>query len=150
MQTRLFKYLALLTAFFVVFYGLQPLEAEAKTVTKTKASSAKKIVKKTVYKAVINKPAVVEVLEVPVSKCLTKQINNLYTQALKQIDIDVTKRGTDHEAAVQKYKFRINMAWEAMNDPYCGYGNTSGLADEVHSLKKSIDRARSDFLKETK
>lgn len=150
MQSRIFKFLALLTAIFVVFGCYQPIEAQAKVTTKKKVVAVKKPVRSTVFKAALKESAVEEVAEEPVSRCLTQQIKNLNAQGIKQMEADIAKRGNGHEKAVEEYRYRLNMAWEAMSLPYCGYGSKTGLADEVHSFKKSIDRARVSFLAATK
>ncbi|MFA5185520.1 MAG: hypothetical protein WC551_03460 [Patescibacteria group bacterium] len=150
MQSRIFKFLALLTAIFVVFNCYQPTEAQAKVITTKKPVAVKKPVKAVVFKAALKESAAEEILEEPVSRCLTQQIKNLNVKGIKQMEADIAKRGKGHEKAVEEYRYRLNMAWEAMSLPYCGYGSKTGLADEVHSFKKSLDRARADFLKETK
>ncbi|MBI5654713.1 hypothetical protein HZC53_03620 [Candidatus Uhrbacteria bacterium] len=149
-----YKFFALLTAILVIPTIILPVSAEAKVVVKKKVTSIKATAKKT-SKAVV-KAALSDVIEEtadiiePASKCVTKKVRDLNEKAEKQLKIDVTKFGEGHEKSVENYRYRLGMAWDAMNLPYCGFGGASSLTDEVHSFKKSIDRARADFLKETK
>lgn len=153
MQTH-YKFFAVLTAIFVVTTIVLPVSADAKVVAKKKVISIKTVAKKTssaAAKAALTKIVKETAVDVePASKCLTKQITDLNVKAGKQLEVDVAKFGESREKSVKNYRYRLGMAWDAMNLPYCGFGSASSLAYEVHSFKKSIDRAREDFLKETK
>lgn len=149
-----YKFLAVLTAIFVAITVVLPVTADAKIAAKKKAVSGKAVAKKTnnaVVKVALSNSIEESVdFAEPASKCLTKQIRDLNQKAEKQLETDVAKYGEGHDESVKNYRYRLNMAWDAMNLPYCGFGSASSLKDEVHSFKKSIDRARADFLKETK
>jgi hypothetical protein len=140
--------LAVLTAILVIFGGLAANHAQASTVKlkKKKTVVATKQFKfKTVRIATVkSEPS--ELMQEPVSKCLIATVKDLNAKAIKQYGADAAKYGKGHEKALERYKYRLDIAWEAMNNPYCGYGNKTGLADEIHSFKKSIERARGDFL----
>lgn len=144
--------IAVLTAVLVVFGGALASDVQAATKTKTvkkKAVATKQIKAKTVKIATLKVVPDEEISE-PVSKCLVKTIIDLNAKAKKQLAADMAKFGKGHEKSVERYQYRVDMAWQAMNDPYCGYGQKTGLADEIHSFRKSVDRARGDFLAEAK
>lgn len=144
--------IAVLTAVLVVIGGSLASEVQAATKTKTvkKKAVATKLVKaKTVKIATVKAVPDEEIVE-PVTKCLIKTIIDLNAKAQKQLSADIAKFGKGHEKIVERYQYRIDMAWQAMNDPYCGYGQKTGLGDEIHSFRKSVDRARGDFLAEAK
>jgi len=148
MLTNKAKFLALLTAVIVVFGGT--LTSDVQAATKTKAVkkrlvTTRQVKPKTVRIATLKlEPS--EVADEPISKCLVQTIKDLHTKAQKQFDLDVAKYGKDRAGAVDRYRYRLDISWEAMNDPYCGYGQKTGLGDEIHSFKKSTERARGDFL----
>lgn len=144
------KYIAGLTVICAALIGLQAAEAQAATAPKkAKKPAAAKTAKPKPAKTPAVTSAEPETAE-PASNCLVPSILKLHAEAVKQLDKDVKKAGTDHVKAAAAYRDRIALAWEAMNLPYCGYGSKAGLADEIHSFKKSIQRARADFLAATK
>ncbi len=146
------KKIAVLTAIVAIFGAFAATDASAAVKQKTpkkKVVATKQAKVKTVRIAAVKTEAVEEAIE-PTSKCLVQTIKNLNAKAVKQMEADIEKYGKNSEAASAKYKYRLDMAWGAMQDPYCGYGGAYGLTDEIHSFKKSIERARADYLKETK
>lgn len=152
MLTNQAKKLAVLTVIVAIFGVSLAADAEAATkpkTTKNKAESTKQAKSKTLKIAAVKTEKVEEEIE-PVSKCLVKTIIELNAKAIKQMEADIAKYGKLKESANDRYKYRLDMAWGAMQDPYCGYGGAYGLRDETHSFKKSIERARADFLKEVK
>jgi len=83
----------------------------------------------------------------PISKCVTASTEATHAAAVAQMNKDIAPYASDAKAAnvVEQYKQNIETAWEAMQQPYCGYG-AYGIASAVHSLSKSISRARATFL----
>ena len=84
---------------------------------------------------------------VPTSKCVTATTEATHNAAVTQMNKDIAPYAIDAKVAnvIEQYKQNIETAWQAMQQPYCGYGSY-GTASAIHSLSKSIGRARSTFL----
>ncbi len=80
------------------------------------------------------------------TRCLSKGIKNMYDVAVRQMKKDVAVAGNGNEDAVKRYQDNLALVWEAMNEPYCGYG-TRGVSAVQKSLNKTISRTRAEFLK---
>jgi hypothetical protein len=89
--------------------------------------------------------------EVPASKCVTAATQATNAAAIAQMEKDIAPHAKEEKAAkvIEQYRQNIQTAWEAMEQPYCGYG-AYGTASAIKSLSKSINRARSTFLKNIK
>ncbi len=85
----------------------------------------------------------------PVSRCLTADMKALYKGDVAQMEKDIAKVGTGHDAAVASYKMKLDTVWGAMEQPYCGYG-AYGMTAVKKSFNKSVERARAEFLAEAK
>lgn len=81
------------------------------------------------------------------TKCVTASTKKMYADYIARFEKDTAAYvGKDVYAnAVQAYRSEIDIAWEAMQQPYCGYG-TPGLASSIKSFKKTIERARVAFM----
>lgn len=127
---------ALLSVFSVSFL---PLAAEAKAAPKPKPKA------KTYRITVSAIPGKDEKeFDDPTSRCLTKEMVALNAKAVAQMGKDVAKV-TDHPAAIDTYKMKLDIVWSAMAEPYCGYGS-KGIVAVKKSFIKSIDRIRAEFL----
>jgi len=118
-----------------------PASAEAKTVKKAKRVCYRGFCPASVS---ITKGADEKDFDNPATRCLTKEITGLYEKAVSQMKADVKEHG-NHPVEAEDYKRRLDITWDAMHEPYCGYGS-NGLASVKHSFNKSVDRARNDFL----
>ncbi len=87
----------------------------------------------------------------PVSKCLTAtaKARKVTAEALMAKDIKAYEGSAKAEKAIGAYREAMEIAWEAMEEPYCGFGNY-GTASAVKSYGKSVDRARLAFLEKVK
>jgi len=81
----------------------------------------------------------------PVTRCLTKEITAMYQKAVAQSKKDIAGKGIGHEKAVQTYQDKLDISWDAMHEPYCGYGSY-GLVAVKKSFQKSLNNARTQFL----
>lgn len=86
---------------------------------------------------------------VPVSKCVTAKTSATHASVTARMEKDIAPYASESKAAaaIQQYREGLVTAWNAMNEPYCGFG-VYGIASAVKSYTKSIDRARAAFLKE--
>lgn len=85
----------------------------------------------------------------PASKCLTKEMKALQAATVAQMDKDIKAAGDGHASSTATYREKVDIVWEAMHEPYCGYGSM-GLAAVKKSYRKSVVRIRQAFLLETK
>ncbi len=88
----------------------------------------------------------------PDSRCTTAGFKALYTSALSQATTDANKLKDGSgalSAHVQKafdtYKQDIEFGWQAMQQPYCGFG-AFGVSAAKKSFQKTLSRARTNFL----
>lgn len=109
---------------------------------------AKVVQKKVVRKSALTSPAPADPKKAP-SKCLGNGIRAIYNAAVKQMEKDIAKDGTGNDEAVKRYRGNLQLVWEAMNEPYCGYGSR-GVSAVTKSFNKTINRTRTEFLKATK
>lgn len=85
----------------------------------------------------------------PTSKCLTKEMKKLQAATVAQMEKDIDAAGDGHASSTEMYREKIGIVWEAMHEPYCGYGSM-GLTAVKKSYKKSVERIRQAFLLEAK
>jgi len=152
MRNKLLNSLVLLTSIFIVVCVFQPSLAQAKTQTvKKKVAVTKSVKKPTYYRMSVSQiPGADEKsFSDTSSRCLTSSMKALHQQTVKQMEADIAKRGTGHEAAVQTYRDKIDIVWSAMEQPYCGFGS-QGMTAVKHSYNKSVVRIRDAFLAATK
>ncbi len=64
-------------------------------------------------------------------------------------DISTYAGNPKAEKAIAAYREAMTTAWDAMLEPYCGFGKY-GTASAVKSYGKSVDRARLAFLESVK
>jgi len=81
------------------------------------------------------------------SKCITTETKNLHATYTARMEKDVSPYSENEKMtkAIAAYKAGLNVAWEAMNEIHCGYGNP-GYASSKKSYTKTIDRTRAAFL----
>lgn len=91
-----------------------------------------------------------------VSKCNTPAIRKLHVQSLERAKKDAEQYNvheSDASAKLQEayktYAEGLEMVWEAMEEPYCGYGS-HGVTAVRRSYEKSVNRLRTNFIKEAK
>lgn len=86
----------------------------------------------------------------PVSRCDTPAMRKLHAQNLSVMKKDIDAAGDRvGDEAIKAYSDKLDLIWEAMTEPYCGYGSM-GITAAKKSYNKSVSRARSQFLAETK
>ncbi len=87
----------------------------------------------------------------PASRCVTTATKAARADDLKNYEADGKKisgiEEPEHPLAddYKKYKLVLDLAWEAMEEPYCGFG-AFGTSAAIKSYNKTADRARANFL----
>ena len=83
----------------------------------------------------------------PASRCITSATQVMYATMIAQEKKDIApyRDVASMEAAIKTYQENIDTAWEAMGDPYCGYGSY-GAKSAIHSFQKTAERVRGAFL----
>lgn len=92
----------------------------------------------------------------PVSRCIAADFKKMYTDGLVLAEKDVLK-WKDATGAVDArvktaydtYVQDIEFGWQAMQEPYCGFG-AFGVSAAKKSFQKTLTRARTAFLTATK
>ena len=127
------------------------------------AATAKKVVAKkkaTTYAANLYIPGKVYkdekvAFENPTSRCSTPAMKTLHKQMLaraeKDMDgLDVSPSSTSpYVKPAQVYLNGLAVLWDAMEEPYCGYG-AFGLTAAKSSYQKNANRLRTTFLDQVK
>ena len=87
----------------------------------------------------------------PASKCVTTKTQGMHASATAQMEKDIAAyaKTASAESAIQTYRQNMVTAWDAMTEPYCGFGSY-GAASAVKSYSKSVIRARTAFLNAVK
>jgi len=85
----------------------------------------------------------------PVTRCNTAAMQALDKKAVNQMLADIKAAHADNSTAAKNYQYKLDLIWDAMLQPYCGYGGY-GMTAVTKSFNKSITRARSAFLTEAK
>lgn len=91
----------------------------------------------------------------PTSRCTGADFKKMYADALAsaQKDFDGARKGTEGNAsltaAFETYKKDLELGWQAMEEPYCGFGAFGSTAAKK-SFQKTLTRARTNFLAEVK
>ncbi|MEI7512202.1 MAG: hypothetical protein WCK01_01955 [Candidatus Uhrbacteria bacterium] len=83
------------------------------------------------------------------SRCNTPAMQALNDKTVSQMETDIKQRKAEKTQAAEDYTLKIEMTWDAMLQPYCGFGSR-GVAAARKSYEKSVARARTAFLNETK
>lgn len=85
--------------------------------------------------------------EAPATHCVTAGTTATHANKTALMEKDIAPYATAAKAteAIKNYREAMATAWDAMNEPYCGYGKY-GIASSVKSYGKSVDRARGAFL----
>lgn len=86
------------------------------------------------------------------SRCLTADFKKLHDAALALAEKDINARKNADGAipasiqkAVDDYRKELDTAWQAMHEPYCGFG-AFGTSAAKKSFQKTLDRGRANFL----
>lgn len=85
------------------------------------------------------------------SACVTTETMKMHDGYVKQMEKDIAPYAQNDllQEAITSYKRGLDFAWEAMEDPYCGFGSY-GSASAKKSYKKTIVRTRDNFLASVK
>lgn len=88
----------------------------------------------------------VSAAEAPVSKCVTAGTSATHAAVVARMEKDIAPYLTNEKATsiVQNYREAIDVSWNAMQEPYCGFG-VYGIKSAVKSYTKSTERARLAF-----
>jgi hypothetical protein len=81
----------------------------------------------------------------PVTRCNTPVMQALDKEAVNQMLVDIKTSHAENSQAAKNYQRKLDLVWEAMLQPYCGYGGY-GMKAVSRSFNKSITRARAAFL----
>ncbi len=83
------------------------------------------------------------------SRCVTKEMIALHAKnedrAKKDAEPFKIEKGSDLEDDFELYFRKLDVAWDAMQQPYCGFG-AFGMKAARKSYDKTIERARTEFL----
>ncbi len=83
------------------------------------------------------------------SRCVTKEMIALHVKneerAKKEAESFEVDEDSDLEDNYQLYLMKLDIAWDAMQQPYCGFG-AFGMSAARKSYDKTIERARTEFL----
>jgi hypothetical protein len=84
--------------------------------------------------------------DIPASKCVTAATKNSRNAAIARMETDIKPwlDKPESASAIAAYREAIATAWDAMEEPYCGFGKY-GAASAVKSFGKSVIRAQSAF-----
>lgn len=95
--------------------------------------------------------APVEAAEAPASKCVTATTVTTHAAVMARLEKDIAPYLKNEKAAgiIASYREAIDVSWEAMKEPYCGFG-VYGIKSAVKSYSKSTDRARLAFMEAVK
>lgn len=87
----------------------------------------------------------------PLSKCITAGTTATHANVTARMEKDIAPYAQSANAApiIKKYQDGMTVAWNALQEPYCGYGSY-GPSSAVKSYSKSVERARTTFLSEIK
>jgi hypothetical protein len=85
----------------------------------------------------------------PTSRCNTAAMQSVNKQAVNQMLADIKGRHAESSEAAKLYAYKLDIIWDAMLQPYCGYGSR-GMTAVKKSFDKSVARSRAAFLGETK
>ena len=82
----------------------------------------------------------------PTTKCVTAATTATHASYSARMEKDIAPyaQTSGAAAAIQKYRDSMTVAWNAMNEPYCGYGDY-GTASAIKSYGKSVVRAQAAF-----
>lgn len=85
--------------------------------------------------------------EAPATHCVTAGTTATHASKTALMEKDIAPYASQAKAAeaIKNYRTAMATAWDAMNEPYCGYGKY-GIASSVKSYGKSVDRARIAFV----
>lgn len=131
MNTNVSRFGALSLAIISLSAGILPTAVSAKSVSAIKGADEKNFAD-------------------PVSRCNTPAMRQLHAQNVSIMKKDIASLGEKAgDQAVKDYEWKLDTIWDAMTEPYCGYGSL-GTTAAKKSYNKSITRARSEFLAEAK
>lgn len=90
-------------------------------------------------------------IAVPATKCVTAATQATHAGAIALMEKDIAKYSklVSAATAIETYRQTMTIAWNAMKEPYCGFG-VYGIKSAIKSYGKSIARARATFLAQVK
>src|SRR5260221_6291529 len=85
------------------------------------------------------------------TKCVTVATKAMYAADLARMEKDIAPYAANDGvvSTIRTYRNGIEIAWEAMEQPYCGTGS-SGFASAKKSYSKTVERVRAAFLANVK
>ncbi len=131
MKTNVSRIATLSLAIMTLSAGIMPVSVSARSVSAIKGADEKNF-------------------DNPASRCDTPSMRKLHAQNIGIMKQDIESLGDKAgEGAVKDYQWKLDVIWDAMTEPYCGYGSR-GVSAAKKSYNKSIDRARGEFLASAK
>lgn len=87
----------------------------------------------------------------PASKCITTATKATHTAAVAKMEKNIAPYLNNPNATkvIETYRQSIASAWDAMTEPYCGYG-VYGVRPFIKSYSKSVNRANAAFATDIK
>lgn len=148
------RFISLIAIFSLILSVFSPVTAEAATAVKktaAKRTTGKVRIAMNLYDP--NRRYGDEKIEIenPTTRCLTAAAKKERARDLAAYEADGKKAELSDDAtgpladAYKKYKTAIEYAWDAMNEPYCGFG-AFGSSAALKSYEKTVSRARANFL----
>lgn len=142
------RLLSSVAAFFVLFSLVAAVPVEAAT---------KKVVRRTTRLDLYNPRKHYgdekKVITDPESRCLTASNKKAHEANLAQAEKDAASFHPDSDPRIAElyktYLTKLDLAWGAMEEPYCGFG-AFGSAAATKSYQKTIARTRDEFLTEAR
>lgn len=85
------------------------------------------------------------------SKCLNASTIASHNSVTARMETDIAPYASNAAAAdaIKLYRNNLAIAWDAMTEPYCGYGSM-GVSAAARSYTKSVERERATFLTNVK
>ncbi|HVM90885.1 MAG TPA: hypothetical protein VMU11_03245 [Verrucomicrobiae bacterium] len=81
----------------------------------------------------------------PVTRCNTAAMQALDKKVVNQMLADIKAAHAEDTQAAKNYQYKLDLLWDAMLQPYCGYGGY-GMTAVTKSFNKTVTRARAAFL----
>lgn len=144
------RYLSSVVAFFVLFslVAAVPVDAAAKKVVKRSSRIGYDL-----YNPRKKYGDEKKVIANPESRCNTASNKRAHDANLVQAKKDVVAFHPDSDPRIEKlykeYLTKLNIAWGAMEEPYCGFG-AFGNSAAKKSYDKTVARTRDLFLTEAR
>ena len=143
------RLLSSVTAFFVFFSVVVAVPVEAAAKKKVVTASKRLDLYSPKKKYGDEKKAITD----PESRCITASNKKAHEANLAQAKKDAATFHPDADPRIAElyktYLTKLDLAWGAMEEPYCGFG-AFGSAAATKSYQKTIARTRNEFLTEAR